>query len=334
MSAGPEEIARALERLSGGGVVAFPTETVYGLGADALSGAAVRRVFELKGRPSNNPLIVHVSGAEMAREMVVAAWPAEAEELARAFWPGPLTLVLPKAGGIPDEVTCGGPTVGVRCPDHAVTLTLLDVFGRPLVGPSANPSGGVSPTRAEHVAASFSEEQVLVLDGGACRGGIESTVLWLAGGPVRILRPGLATAEEIEGVLGVQVGRAGGGARVEGEVLASPGMLERHYAPSARAVRLSESEMPELLARLAERSAPVVVLACGEVEVPRPHVVIGMPGDAAGFAARLYDALRTADAGGPSMIAVVLPEAARGKGLWAAVEDRVRRATTAWDGEA
>ena len=152
MLSGPEDIAAAVTRLRAGGVVAFPTETVYGLGADVLSEQAVARVFELKGRPSHNPLIVHVASAAMARTVVApGAWSSEADALARAFWPGPLSIVLPKAAAVPSNVTGGGPNVAVRCPDHPTTLALLEAFGGPLVGPSANPSGRVSPTTASHV---------------------------------------------------------------------------------------------------------------------------------------------------------------------------------------
>ena len=172
-----KDIKEAASRLRDGGVVAFPTETVYGLGADAFSDAAVSRVFALKGRPSRNPLIVHVSGPLMAKR-VTATWPVEAQRLADAFWPGPLSIVLPKRPEVPDIVTggMGSASVAVRCPDHPTALALLYEFGSPLVGPSANLSGSISPTTAAHVRAAFSEQDVLVLDGGPCATGIESTV--------------------------------------------------------------------------------------------------------------------------------------------------------------
>ena len=209
MTPGPEAIAEAVARLREGRLVAFPTETVYGLGADATNAGAVRAVFRVKGRPADNPLIVHVSEAAMARD-ATAAWPKSAGALASAFWPGPLTLVLPKADAIPPEVTAGGPAVAVRMPDHALTLALIDAFGGPLVGPSANPSGYVSPTRPEHVREHFDEKLVLVLDGGPCRAGIESTVVDLTGASPRVLRPGVIGAAQIEAVLEETVEAAAG----------------------------------------------------------------------------------------------------------------------------
>ena len=193
MLAKPSAIHQAVQRLNEGGLVAFPTETVYGLGANALDAHAVARVFALKGRPSQNPLIVHVADEAMAKSLTTE-WPEAAQKLAKALWPGPLSLILPKAACIPDIVTGSGPNVALRCPDHALTLELLRQFGKPLVGPSANPSGSISPTKAAHVAAAFSPEDVFVLDGGSCRGGIESTVLLLTEHPPRILRPGLISA--------------------------------------------------------------------------------------------------------------------------------------------
>lgn len=307
----PPPIVAAAARLRAGGLVAFPTETVYGLGADAMNPAAVRAVFTLKGRPSNNPLIVHVSDEAMARR-VAADWPADAAKLAAAFWPGPLTIVVPKAAGVPDEVSAGGATVAVRCPAHELTLALLREFGGPLVGPSANPSGFISPTTAAHVREAFSEAQVLVLDGGPCRGGIESTVVSLS--PARILRPGLVSGAQIAAVLGREVaegaGDHGGGA------LPSPGMLDVHYAPRSRAVMMDAGQIAAVKGR-------VVVLAISAVEAP--HRVIRMPADAAAYAARVYAALREADALGPDLIVIERPTG--GGPVWRAVLDRLGRAT-------
>lgn len=194
---GPEQIAQGVRVLRAGGVVAFPTETVYGLGADALSEQPVARVFELKQRPATTPVSIHVCDERMARA-VSAEWPDTAERLARAFWPGPLTLVLPVAEGVPAIVTAGGPTVGVRCPDHPITLALIAAFG-PIVGTSANRSGEPSPTDAERVRAVFPD--VFVLDGGPSREGADSTVLSLVGEP-RVLRPGPVTGEQIREMVG------------------------------------------------------------------------------------------------------------------------------------
>ncbi len=204
MHASPEDIAQAIVALSEGRLVAFPTETVYGLGADAFDATLVEGIFRAKGRPASNPLIVHVVDESMAKR-VCAAWPAEASVLAAKFWPGPLTLVLPKAEGVPGIVTAGGSTVAVRCPSHPLTLALLETLGSPMVGPSANRSGHISPTCAAHVRMSFDENQVFILDGGPCTGGIESTVLDLTRDPPRVLRPGLVSAEEIAEALGSAV---------------------------------------------------------------------------------------------------------------------------------
>lgn len=331
MSAGPEDIAEAIARLNAGGIVAFPTETVYGLGADAFDASAVERVFALKGRPSNNPLIVHVSGAAMARD-VVAHWPKAADALAAAFWPGPLSIVLPKGERVPPIVTAGGANVAVRCPEHPLTLALIDVFGKPLVGPSANPSGRTSPTCAEHVRAGFDERDVLVLDGGACRRGIESTVLELLPVP-RVLRPGVIGAAAIERVLGVKVERAVGRVGADaGGALASPGLMERHYAPRTPAYMVSARQVDRALASL---PGPAVVVSAGAIHVQEPNLVEPVPPDAEGYAAAIYAALRRADARadshGTRTIVVVEPDAATGDpAVWDAIMDRLSRATSAW----
>jgi L-threonylcarbamoyladenylate synthase len=179
-SADPSLLDRAVAHLRAGGLVAFPTETVYGLGADAANPAAVERVFAVKGRPDENPLPLVVSGAVLARPLV-RGWPEEAERLAAAFWPGPLSIVLPKSGAVPVRVTAGRGTVSLRCPDHPLTLALLGAFGAPLVGPSANPSGQSPPTSASEVLGYFPPDSgVMVLDGGACRVGTASTVVELS----------------------------------------------------------------------------------------------------------------------------------------------------------
>lgn len=322
----PEDISRALTILRDGGLVAFPSETVYGLGADAGSVAAVERVYALKGRPASNPLIVHVSGREMAQGLV-EVWPEGAERLARAFWPGPLTLVLPKARRVPSIVTGGGPNVGIRCPDHHLTLTLLEAFG-PLVGPSANPSGRVSPTTAAHVRASFSEDEVFVLDGGPCRAGIESTVVNLADEPARVLRPGVIGAAEISNVLGREVkdfdpvGEAAAGGAEGGGALASPGLLDQHYAPVTPAAMMERDEISRTMRATMD---PVVALVLLPIETPPPHGAILLPSTAEAYAARLYAALREADECRASQI-LIEPPPSRGP-IWEAVADRLRRAT-------
>lgn len=343
-------LAKAAARLRDGGTVAFPTETVYGLGADALNPSAVERVFRLKGRPSVNPLIVHVSGVEMARRHAVdaAGWSARAEALARAFWPGPLTMVLPRAAGVPQAVTAGRDTVAVRCPDHPAALALLFAFDGPLVGPSANRSGGVSPTCAEHVRAAWLEDDVLVIDGGPCSAGIESTVLLVPpGGRARVLRPGPIGGESIRDVLGEPVeaapptGSPGGG-------LLSPGMMPVHYAPRTRAVIVEHGPGAEPLrdalddlldgrgAQSGSGAGRAVVLSHRltlEAEEPGVWRLIRMPGSASGYAARLYAALREADAMGADLIAIERPpgpeaaDSADDRALWVAIADRLARAT-------
>ncbi len=324
MTAGPEEIAAAVARLRAGGLVAFPTETVYGLGALALDPAAVARVFALKGRPAHNPLIVHVSGEDMARR-IVADWPREASLLARAFWPGPLTLVLPRSPEVPPAVTAGGPNVAVRCPDHPLTLALISALGQPLVGPSANPSGRVSPTSAEHVREAFTPDDVFVLDGGPCSRGIESTVLSLAATPARVLRPGVIGAAEIAGVIAREVHGLDTEAPGAGP-LDSPGRLAAHYAPAAEARLVTRDELERLLREPGRR---IAVLSHEPLEAPAPHRVEPMPRDARAYAAALYSALRRADAGAPDLIAVLAPRAdGPDAHVWEAVLDRLRRAAT------
>jgi len=324
MHASPEDIAIAIALLRCGRLVAFPTETVYGLGAEALNAEAVAAVFAAKGRPPSNPLIVHVVDEAMARR-VCDHWPPTASMLAAHFWPGPLTLVLPKAAFVPDIVTAGGPTVAVRCPSHPLTLALLETLGAPLVGPSANRSGQVSPTCAEHVRESFTEDEVFVLDGGPCVGGIESTVLDLTTDPPRVLRPGLIPAERIAEVLGRPVLGAGS-PTPHGWAARSPGLVGAHYAPNRPLHLLSADELERSLAGCGE-DAPAVVLGPGSLAVPPPHRLIRMPDEPAPYAARLYAAMREADAAAPAVILVVKPwPSATASGLWEAIADRLARA--------
>lgn len=325
---GHPDIQACVARLRAGGLVAFPTETVYGLGADALNERAVRRVFELKGRPATNPLIVHVSGAAMARE-VVREWPAGAQRLAEAFWPGPLSIVLARSPQVPTIVTGGGETVAVRCPDHPLTLELLRAFGGPLVGPSANLSGRVSPTAAAHVREAFAGEDVLVLDGGECRVGIESTVLSLAGGGARVLRPGVIGAEAIARVLGAGVTYEEPAASAGAGPLASPGLLASHYAPACRAVL---TDAPGIARLVREAPGRIVALAVSEMRLAQPHEVIPMPEDAEDYAHAMYTALRMADTARTGLIAIETPpegETEEERAVWRAVRDRLTRAAGA-----
>ena len=293
-----EPIEEAVQRLRAGGLVAAPTETVYGLGADALNPLALRQVFALKGRPVDHPLIAHLAWQADLQELL-APWAAldpRAIELGEAFWPGPLTLVLPRAPGLPDELTGGLPTVGLRVPDHPVAQELLRAFGSALAAPSANRFGRISPTLPEHVREELGE-QVLILEGGPCRVGIESTIVDLSGGRPAILRPGSITAAQIEARVGPLA---------PSSTTRAPGTLAGHYAPRT-ALRLSADPQAEA-ARLAALGLRVAVLA---------------PLDPESYASALYAELRRLDAEGVDLlVAGLAPE----EGLGLAVNDRLRRA--------
>ena len=298
------ELERAAAVLRGGGLVAFPTETVYGLGANALDPVAVGKIYAAKGRPATSPLIVHVADVAMART-VVAEWPEAAERLAAAFWPGPLTLVLEKRDLVPDSVTAGLGTVGVRQPAHEVAAELIRVAGVPVAAPSANRFMGLSPTRAEHVRAGLGDAVDMVLDGGACVVGIESTVLSLVGGRAVLLRPGMVSRAEIEAVIGaVEVL----GEVAEGEAHAAPGMHARHYAPETR-LRLG---VPGVESGYLWHTR--------ECEV---EIAVRLPADSGGYAAGLYEALHLLDAAG---LAEIVVEAVPEGGEWDGIRDRLERA--------
>jgi L-threonylcarbamoyladenylate synthase len=321
----PEAAVRAAaEVLRGGGLVAFPTETVYGLGAHALDPAAVARIYQAKGRPAYNPLIVHVATVAAARALS-SAWPATADRLAERFWPGPLTLVVPKAAAIPDSVSAGLPTVGVRIPAHPVAQALLAAAGIPVAAPSANRSSHVSPTTAEHVRRSLGDRVDLILDGGPTTVGIESTVLSLAGAVPTVLRPGMISVDELREVLGeVRVG----GEEAEGDAARpSPGMLDRHYAPAAEVRMFDEVGRDNALAeasRAAGEGRRVGVIAIAPAAAPAARVV-QMPADAKAYASRLYSALHELDAAGCEVIWI---ERVPPTPEWAAVRDRLARAAT------
>jgi len=303
LQAGTAGYGRAAAIWRAGGLVAFPTETVYGLGADARDDLAVARIFEAKGRPRFNPLIVHVESAARAREYV--AWSDMAEIVASAFWPGPLTLVLPfrEGSGLSPLVTSDLPTLAIRVPAHPVAHALLTEFGGPVAAPSANPSGRISPTEAAHVMTGLAGRIEAVVDGGACPVGVESTILGLAGDPV-LLRPGGVPVEALEAALGQPVAR-----RVEDAALSAPGQMRSHYAPGAK-VRL-EAEAP----RPGE-----VMLGFGPVEA---DLNLSRAGDLTEAAATLFHHLHALDAMGAEGIAVS-PIAETGLGR--AINDRLRRA--------
>jgi L-threonylcarbamoyladenylate synthase len=310
--ADPAAIARAAALLRAGRLVAFPTETVYGLGANALDEAAVRAVFAVKGRPAPNPLIVHM--ADPAGVGAVAAdWPATAARLADRFWPGPLTIVVPKRAEVPDVVTAGGPTVAVRCPDHPVALALIREAGVPVAAPSANRSTELSPTRAEHVPPGLADA---VLDGGPCRAGIESTVVDVTGDRVRVLRPGPISVPVLEGVVGrVEVGAAGGVAR-------SPGQMAKHYSPRTPVVLAADAnEADRLHGELLAAGLRVISVGWDLVYDYR-----FMPlDDPAEYAADLYATLHELDDGRFDRIVVEMPPDTP---EWAAVRDRLTRAAS------
>jgi len=297
-------IREAAELIRAGRLVAFPTETVYGLGANALDPAAVRRVFDAKGRPVTNPVIVHVANLGQANA-VAASWPEAAARLAAAFWPGPLTLVVTKANGVPDEVTAGGPTVAVRCPAHPVARALIAMAG-PVAAPSANRSGRLSPTTAAHVLAGLDGRIDLIVDGGPCPGGLESTVVDVTGSTVRLLRPGPLTAAQLSALVGkVEHGPAA----VTGP-LPSPGLLARHYAPRTAVECAETDDEADFLANLYETAG---------LRVARWRAT-GAPVE---VAARLYADLHQLDAGGFDRIIATLPPDAD---EWRAIRDRLTRA--------
>ncbi len=303
-------IARAAALLRAGRLVAFPTETVYGLGADARDGRAVAGIFAAKGRPRFNPLIVHVTGLEAARRL--ADLPAPALRLAAAFWPGPLTLVAPlrPGAGIADLVTAGLPTLAVRVPAHPLARKLLAAFGGPVAAPSANPSGAVSPTTAAHVAGALGGRIAAVLDGGACPVGLESTIVGFEGARAVLLRPGGLPVEAIEQALGAPV------APVRSEAITAPGQLASHYAPGAR-LRLNAAAPRPGEAWLGFGPDPEGVTG--------PALNLSPSGDLAEAAANLFAHLRALDARlpeGGTIAAAPVP----GHGLGRAINDRLARA--------
>ena len=306
------EITRAARILERGGLVAFPTETVYGLGADASNPAAITRLYAVKGRPPGHPVIVHFSDAEHA-----FAWarevPAAARVLAARFWPGPLTLILARAPQVGDFVTGGQDSVGLRVPGHPLALELLAAFGGGLAAPSANRFGRVSPTTAQHVKEDLGADVDLVLDGGPCGVGIESTIVDLSrGGPV-LLRPGGVPAADIEEALGVPIGGP------DAEAPRVSGGLPSHYAPHTPA-RLVGAE--SLGAQIAKHGTHAAVLAFGPPD-ERVGFWLRMPRDPEAYARKLYAALRELDATGCAMLLIESPPATP---EWRAVLDRLRRA--------
>jgi L-threonylcarbamoyladenylate synthase len=312
IQASAEEILHAAVLLRAGKLVAFPTETVYGLGANALDAEAVARIFEVKGRPNTSPIIVHVCDAEMVKQVAIA-WPETAAKLAEKFWPGPLSLVLPKTPAVPDIVTAGLQTVGVRVPSHPVALALIQAAQLPVAAPSANRFTELSPTTAQHVRDSLGDRLDYILDGGPCQVGIESTVLSLEGGKPLLLRPGGVSRQQIEALIGpVDIASHA----PEGSH-ASPGMHPRHYSPRTPVRLVEKGQVPEQ-----------GIGAYLQISIAPRHNVseaIRMPNSPQEYAASLYRVLHDLDAKGYDWIAVETPSTTV---EWEAVLDRLRRASS------
>ncbi len=321
-------VHQAAMLLRAGEVVALPTETVYGLAANAFNAQAVERIFEIKGRPAYNPIIIHVSSGELAMRSV-ETWPAVAEKLASAFWPGPLTLVLKRSQEIPDIVTAGGCTVGVRWPSHPFMQAVIRECGFPLAAPSANPSNLVSPTNAEHVRKYLGRRIRLIVDGGQSQIGIESTVLDLSVAPPRLLRPGMIREEALLAV----VGELRQGSTKSAQAIKSPGQLRRHYAPQAPLVVLSWQNEQDLRTQLS-----ILPVASGKERPPTIHVIAHthipshqgfgrvsvIPHDPEAFGRALYSELHQGDETGAELIVVEAPPETS---EWLAISDRLKRAS-------
>jgi len=312
VSAGVDAAVAALRR---GEVIGLPTETVYGLAADAGNATAVAKIFALKGRPADHPLIVHIAGAEQL-PMFCREVPQQAVALAAAFWPGPLTLILPRAASVPDAVTGGQDSVGLRCPAHPLALELLRAFGGGLAAPSANRFGHISPTSAAHVRAEFGEAVPIVLDGGDSEVGIESTIVDLTSSRARILRPGRISREQVADVLGEAVEDAPGA-----DSPRASGTLDAHYAPRTPMLLLAREAMEREAVQQRALGQSVALLALGEL--PAGFAGEALPDSAEGYAHGLYAALRALDASGAHLLLVQRPPDGRD---WLAVNDRLRRA--------
>jgi L-threonylcarbamoyladenylate synthase len=318
VKAGTSDIEKAAGVLRAGGLVALPTETVYGLGANAEDPAAVSRIFQVKGRPPSHPLIVHIGGAEQLDDWVQEV-PATARLLAEHFWPGPLTLVLRRGRRVPSEATGGLETVAVRVPDHPVALALLSAFGGGVTAPSANRFGSVSPTTADDVRAELGDGVDFVLDGGACEVGVESTIVDATGEIPTILRPGGVTREDLEAVLGCPL------AVPASSHIRVPGQHPSHYAPRARVVLVEPEKVvaeAELAQELGHRVGVFLPAALGGSEV-KAHAVVQVPGSMAAYARGLYGYLRELDQRGCDLIVASLPAE---EGLGLAIANRLRRA--------
>jgi len=317
-------VQRASELLRAGQLVALPTETVYGLAANAFDASAVSRIFEIKRRPAHNPIIVHIASMELAKGCV-SAWLPLAEKLARSFWPGPLTLVLPRSIVIPDLVTATGPTVGIRWPSHPFILAVIRECGFPLAAPSANLSNQLSPTNALHVQKSLGDKIPLIVDGGQSQVGIESTVLDLTATPPRLLRPGMIHQQALLAVTGELTLGFGDSE----EILKSPGQLQKHYSPRAKLVVLSwrdESALRIQSSKFKVQGSKLHIIA--HTHIPSAHGfarVSVIPHDPEAFARALYAELHQCDEDDADLIMV---EAVPETDEWRAISDRLKRAAS------
>jgi L-threonylcarbamoyladenylate synthase len=316
-------ISEAVGVLRAGGLVALPTETVYGLGARALDERAVARVFQAKGRPGHHPLIAHVLDEEQARSMA-ASWPEQAGRLARAFWPGPLTLVVDRAEHVPAAVSGGGNSIAIRAPSHPVARAVIAMLGEAVAAPSANRYQGLSPTRAAHVVQQLGEAVDLVLDAGGCEAGIESTVVDVRGDVVRVLRPGAANIAALRAYVPKLE------ARVESapheEARASPGMAARHYAPRATLLLIATGERAaRVAAELSSQGKRVGLVVHDHDGSPSsPSILLRvLPGEPGPYARVLYGTLHDLD--GAGVDAIVVQRVPSGE-AWSAVADRLHRA--------
>lgn len=320
-----EAVQRAVSLLRAGEVVALPTETVYGLAANALNPGAVARIYEIKGRPAHNPIICHIASRALAHRCV-ASWPVLADKLARAFWPGPLTMVLPRSEIIPDIVTAGGCTVGIRWPGHPFMQAVIEACEFPLAAPSANLSNHLSPTSAGHVLKQLDGCIPLIVDGGQCNVGIESTVVDASTTPPRLLRPGMIHEEALLAVTGELGTSAGGG------TLRSPGLLQKHYSPRARLVVLrwrDEAELQRQLAALNVVLARTCIVAHAKVPGAAEWLRVSVvPHDPEAYARALYAELHHCDeAGAETIVVEALPDLPE----WRAIADRLSRAAATAD---
>lgn len=327
----PESLAEAGALIRSGALVAFPTETVYGLGANALDAAAVKRIFEAKGRPGDNPLIVHISAIDQLSPLVASAPGPAAQKLMAACWPGPMTLIFPKSPAVPAEVTAGLDTVAIRYPAHPAARALIDAARRPVAAPSANRSGRPSPTAAEHVMEDMNGRIPLILDGGPCAVGLESTVIDVTGATPRILRPGGITPERIEAICGgVTVDDAVLRPLREGEKPRSPGMKYRHYAPAGALtiVQGEESAVAGTICRLydealAQGKHPLILALEAHIPAYGDRRALSLGADAQAMAHAMFARLREADALG---VDVLFSEAVATDGVGLAVMNRLERA--------